>query len=402
MKIGIIREGKVPPDSRVPLTPAQCAQLNQQFPVEIVVQSAPKRCYSDEEYQAAGVKIVAEVDDCEVLLGVKEVPIDQLIPNKKYFFFSHTFKKQAYNRGLLQAILAKNIHLIDYEALTNERGQRLIAFGHFAGMVGAHNGIMTYGLRSGKYQLPRMKDCRDYAEALQHYAQLKLPAMKIVLTGTGRVATGAAQVLTDMGIRKVEPEDFIQQEFEEAIFTQLTCAHYAERKDGQAFVKQDFYDHPERYQSKFAPYTKAAEVMINGIYWDNQAPAFFTTAEMRGADFNIEVIADVTCDIAPVSSIPSTLRPSTIADPIFGYDPVSEQESAPFQSNGVDMMTIDNLPNELPRDASKSFGEQFTASIIQELIQNQESGVITRASVAIAGQLGPHYGYLDDFVKGLE
>ncbi|MEO1410704.1 MAG: NAD(P)-dependent oxidoreductase [Bacteroidota bacterium] len=402
MKIGIIREGKVPPDSRVPLTPEQCALVNREYPVEVVIQGSPQRCYADEEYRRAGVSIVDEVADCEVLLGVKEVPIDQLLDNKQYFFFSHTFKKQAYNRGLLQAILARGIHLVDYEALTNERGQRLIAFGHFAGMVGAHNGLLTYGLRSGQYQLPRMKDCRDYAEALQHYAQVQLPALKIVLTGTGRVATGAAQVLRDLGIQAVEPTAFLHQDYDRAVFTQLACEDYAERRDGQPFAREDFYAHPERYQSRFAPYAQTAHIMINGIYWDNRAPAFFSPAEMRQTDFKLEVIADVTCDIAPLSSIPATLRPSTIADPIFGYDPVTEAETAPFQATGIDMMTIDNLPNELPRDASQSFGEQFIASIVQELVQTEASAVIERASVAIDGQLGPHYGYLKDFVAGRE
>jgi len=399
MKIGIIREGKVPPDSRVPLTPQQCAYLMNKYPIEVMVQRSPNRCYSDEEYQKEGVILVEEVEDCPILMGVKEVPIDQLIANKVYFFFSHTFKKQVYNRGLLQAILKKNIHLIDYEALTNEKGQRLIAFGRFAGMVGAHNGILTYGKRTGLYQLPRMKDCKDYAEAKVYYSNTPLPPMKIVLTGTGRVSGGAAMVLSDMGIRKVTPEEFLQKDFSEAVFTQLACKDYVARKDGSTFVNQYFYDHPSEHQSIFAPYTKVADIMVNGIFWDNKAPAFFSKEAMKAADFQIKVIADVTCDIAPVSSIPSTLRASTIADPFFGYDPQSEQETAPFSDHSVDMMTIDNLPNELPRDASQSFGEQFMEHIIEELIQMEESGVIERASVAIDGGLGKHYQYLTDFVN---
>ncbi len=401
MKIGIIREGKVPPDSRVPLIPEQCAAiLAQNESLELVVQPAAGRCYPDQAYRHQHITLEEDLQDCDVLLGVKEVPIDQLLPEKTYCFFSHTIKEQPYNRELLRAILAKNIRLIDYEVLTNDRGKRLIAFGKFAGMVGAHNGILAYGRRTGSFDLVRMKDCLDYAEARQAYRKMRWPAMKIVLTGTGRVGQGAALVLRDMGIREVSPEAFLQERRDEAVFTVLACSDYATRKDGKPFQKQDFYQNPSAYKSIFAPYAAAADVMINGIYWDNAAPAFFTAEEMRGERFNIQVIADVTCDIAPVSSIPSTLRPSTILHPVFGYDPVTEAETAPYQPHAVDMMAVDNLPNELPRDASKAFGQQFMHFILPELLK-PSSKIIERATIATQGRLGPHFQYLRGYVEGV-
>ena len=400
MKIGVIREGKVPPDSRVPLTPEQCAFLNKSGKVQIVVQPSPNRCFTDEDYQKAGILFQDDLTDCDVLMGVKEVPIEQLIPNKTYFFFSHTIKKQSYNRDLLLAILEKNIRLLDYEVLTNEKRQRLIAFGKFAGMVGAHNGVMTYGNRTGEFKLKRMKDCHDYAEAKSIYKTLELPPMKIVVTGTGRVANGAAQVLKDMDIEQVSPVDFLENEFQHAVFTQLDCVDYAAHKNGATFDLQDFFQNPQDYESIFTPYTQASDLMINGIFWDNKAPAFFTKEEMKESDFRIKVIADVTCDIAPVASIPSTLRASTIANPVFGYDPVAEAEAIPYQKNVIDMMTIDNLPNELPRDASQAFGEQFIDHIFQELLEQKEGGVIERASVTENGDLGKHFEYLRDYVEG--
>lgn len=400
MKIGIIREGKTPPDSRVPLTPKQCAEINKKDNVSIIVAPSPNRCYTNEEYEKVGFNLQADLTDCEVLMGVKEVPIDQLVPNKTYFFFSHTIKKQSYNRKLLLAILEKNIRLLDYEVLTNDQGQRLIAFGKFAGMVGAHNALVTYGKRTGVFDLRRMNECYDYAEAQEIYQKTDFPAVKIVLTGTGRVGMGAAQVLEDMGIKKVNPEDFLSQEYDHAVFTQLAVCDYVDTKDDvQKCDLSEFYKEPEKYKSIFAPYTKVADIMINGIYWDNKAPAFFTVADMRKEDFKIEVIADVTCDIAPVSSIPSTLRASTIADPFFGYDPVTEAEAVPFQEHVVDMMTIDNLPNELPRDASQAFGEQFIEHILPELLK-ENSEVIERATVAANGALGKHFQYLEDYVAG--
>lgn len=399
MKIGIIREGKTPPDSRVPLTPQQCQHLIQHKGLDIVVQPSPNRCFPDEAYQALGVPMTEDLSDRDVLMGVKEVPIDQLVADKTYFFFSHTIKEQSYNRKLLQAIVAKNIRLIDYEVLTNEKGQRLIAFGKFAGMVGAHNGIMTYGSRTGQFTLKRMKDCLDYAEAKSIYSQMQWPALRIVLTGTGRVGRGAAMVLDDMGIRKVSPEDYLSQQYGEAVYTQLQCKDYAQRKDGSAFDKSTFYTQPQLFESCFAAYAQNSDIMINGIYWDNEAPAFFTVEEMKQSDFRIEVIADVTCDIAPVSSIPSTLKASTIADPVFGFDPKTGQETQAYQAGMVDMMTIDNLPNELPRDASEAFGQQFIDTILDELL-HENSPVITRATVAVNGGLGEHFAYLNDYLNG--
>lgn len=399
MKIGVIRERKNPPDQRVPLTPEQCARVMSVPGVEIVVEPSPIRSYTDEEYVDLGIPMQEDLSDCDVLLGVKEVPVAELLPAKTYFFFSHTIKKQAYNRKLLQAILAKKIRLIDYEVITDERGRRLIAFGRFAGMVGAHNGVMTYGLRTRSFHLPRMQDFMDYEHVRAYYREeLNLPPMKIVLTGSGRVGQGANRVLRDMGIREVSPAAFLEQDWSGPVFTHLTSEDYVRRKDGATFDKKDFYAHPEAYESQFAPFAKQANLFINGIYWDSRAPAFFTREEMAEEDFKVRVIADVTCDIAPVSSIPATLKASTIANPIFGYDPVENKEVEPFRPGVIDMMTIDNLPSELPRDASKAFGEMFLIHVLPELLR-PESRLIERATIAVDGQLGVHFQYLEDYVN---
>lgn len=398
MKIGIIREGKTPPDSRVPLTPEQCKSLIDSSSVVLVVQSSPGRCFTDDEYRAAGVSVVEDVQDCDVLLGVKEVPIDQLIDGKTYFFFSHTIKEQPYNKGLLKTILAKKIRLVDYEVLTNDKGQRLIAFGVFAGMVGAHNGVMTYGRRGNRFELDRMNSFFDYKAAVEAYGKINFPKMKIVVTGTGRVASGAVKVLDDMGFEQVKPETYLNDDFEGPVYTQLGCKDYVARKDGATFEIEDFYKNPQDYKSIFQPYYSVSNVMINGIYWDNNAPAFFTKEQMKSPDFKIKTIADVTCDIAPVASIPSTLKATTIADPVFGYDPKTESEKAPYHEGVIDMMTIDNLPNELPRDASVSFGQQFMEEIFPELINLEKSEIIKRATIAVDGELGDHFNYLENYV----
>jgi saccharopine dehydrogenase (NAD+, L-lysine-forming) len=398
LKIGIIREGKVPPDNRVPLTPTQCKHAIEAFPVEILVESCPTRCYKDEEYTKEGITVTDDISGCEILMGVKEVPIGQLIPEKTYFFFSHTIKQQPYNRKLLWAVLEKRIRLIDYEVLKDENGNRLIAFGRFAGMVGAHNALWTFGQRTGQFKMPRMKDFHDYKEALAFYNSHPLPSIKVVLTGTGRVATGAAIVLRDMGILEVSPADFLEKSFPHPVFTQLNCEHYVARKDGKPYQKENFYHHPGSYKSIFSPYYKVADIMVNGIFYAAHAPLFFTMQEMTQPDFNIQVIADVSCDIAPDGSVPSTLKASTIADPVFGFDPSTGRETASYQSGCIDMMTIDNLPNEMPRDASESFGGQFLKEILPELIRGR-SRVISHATIAQDGHLTSYFGHLEDYVN---
>ncbi|HMX38879.1 MAG TPA: NAD(P)-dependent oxidoreductase [Saprospiraceae bacterium] len=400
IKIGIIREGKVPPDARVPLTPEQCAEAQVEFPVKFLVEPSPVRCFPDEEYAEHGVMLSHDLSDCDVLLGVKEVPIDTLMPGKTYLFFSHTIKKQPYNRPLLQAILEKGIRLIDYEVLTDERGQRLIAFGFYAGVVGAHNGLWTYGRRTGLFSLPRLYESHDYASVQQVYQSLRLPPLRIVLTGTGRVSSGAAKNLRDMGIRQVSPQEFLEKEFAEAVFTQLQAEHYVERKDGQPFEKADFYRNSAAYRSTFMPYARRADIFINGIFYDGQAPAFFTRQEMASPDFRIQTIADITCDMMPCSSVPSTIRPSKIADPVYGFDPASGQEVPLFSPGSVDVMAIDNLPSELPRDASAFFGRQLLGAIFPELLRGKDSTVIRRGMIAEQGHLTEAFAHLEGYVKG--
>ncbi len=397
MKLGILREEKIPADSRVPLTPGQCRDILKRAPIEISVQPYPGRCYSDDEYRTCGVALREDLSGCEVVLGVKEVPPALLLPDKTYLFFSHTIKEQPHNRKLLQAVLEKRIRLIDYEVLTDEEGERLIAFGKFAGMVGAHNALYAYGRRSAAFHLPRMKDCRDYEEAKAGYRNLSWPAIKIALTGTGRVGNGAAQVLRDMGIREVDAREFLENEYSEAVFVQLHARDYVVRKDRHPFERRHYYAHPHEYESAFAPYARQADIFINGIYWDNQAPAFFTLADMRRPDFRISVIADITCDIAPEASVPSTIRASSIADPVYGFDPHTGEESAPYQPHCIDVMAIDNLPNEMPRDASAAFGAMFIEKVLPEFFKSH-SLVLERATIAEDGRLGRHFQYLRDYV----
>lgn len=404
MRIGIIKEGKVPNDARVALTPAQCAFIQKKHPqIEILVQPSPLRCIADAAYEQAGIQLSEDMASCEVLLGIKEVPLDMLIPDKTYFFFSHTIKKQPHNQKLLQTVLEKNIRLIDYETLTTPEGVRVVAFGRWAGIVGAHNGLMAYAHRSKSFELQQMHHYDTFANAKAYYQSIasQIPAMKIVVTGTGRVSSGAVDVLDALGIRRVSPQVYLNNSFNVPVYTQLASQDYARECSGKPFDIDNFYKFPQNYESIFAPYTKVSDLMINGIFWDKNAPQFFTQAEMQAPDFKIRTIADVTCDIAPNSSIPSTLYASTINEPVFGYDPFQNKAVSPYSGEQIiDVMSIDNLPSELPKDASAAFGDLFIKFVLDELVQSRPSGMLQRATITERGRLTEKFAYLSDYAAG--
>lgn len=398
MRIGIIRERKDPPDTRVPLSPKQCKLILEQYPDwEIKVESSPSRCFSDDTYRQQGISINDDLSDCDVLLGVKEVPIDKLISGKKYFFFSHTIKEQPYNKKLLQSCIAKDIQLIDYECLTDEKGKRIIGFGNFAGIVGAHNGLLGYGKRTGAFELKRAKDAENFNELKADYKKIDWPNFRTVITGGGRVAAGAIEVMQATGIREVSPSEYLTQDFDEAVWVRVSSRDYYRHKESKEFDRS-FYEQPENFLCDFAGYTRKSDLLINGIYYDPDGPAFFSLDDMRSKDFRISVIADVTCDIAPESSIPSTLYASTIAIPFFDFNTKTEKAEAPFQQGNILMMTIDNLPNELPRDASEHFGRVLIEKVIPELA-DPTSALIARSSICTAGALTSFFGHLSGYAS---
>ncbi len=403
LRIGLLAEGKTPPDHRVALTPTQCQRWQQQYPhAPIRVKASAVRSYPDDEYRAAGLTVVDDLSDCDVLLGVKEVPIGELIAGKTYLFFSHTIKAQPYNRDLLRAILERQITLIDYECLTDEGGNRVIAFGYYAGIVGAYNGLRGYSLRTGRYALRPAHTCQDLADMEREYAQINLPAdLKLAITGGGRVTQGAVEVLAGAGIRQVSPEAYVQQRFEQPVFTVLRSGHYHARADGQPWSSDYFYRHPEGVVSTFGQYWPHTDVLIAAAYWHPQAPVLFTAADMRRPDFRIRLVADITCDIE--GSIPSTRRAASVAAPFYDYDPRTGALQDPFSDPAhVTVMAVDNLPCELPRDASRDFGEQLLARVLPNLVaRGIEDPLIDRGCVAHAGALRPRFAYLQDYVAGL-
>ena len=399
MKFGIIKERKTPPDRRVVLSPSACQKVLSNHPqAEIIVEPSPIRVFTDEEYKAAGLQVAAKMKDCDVLLGVKEVPIRSLIPNKKYFFFSHTIKKQSYNRKLLRAVLDKNIELFDHEVITNEKEKRLVAFGRYAGIVGAYNGFRAYGLKFGLFKLPKAETLADQKALIKELKKLKLPHIKILLTGRGRVGSGAREMLDAMNIRKVNVSEYLDEDFKEAVYCQIDASEYNKRKDGVRGNKADFFAHPKQYKSNFFRFAKVTDFYIAGHFYGDGAPYLFTREDAKHPDFNIKVVADVSCDIdGPVAV---TIRPSTIAKPIYGYHPPSEKEVNFKNKSAIAVMAVDNLPCELPRDASLGFGEAFLKNVIPAFFNGDENGVLKRARMTKNGKLTPRYKYLQAYVDG--
>jgi alanine dehydrogenase len=401
IKIGIIKEGKVPPDKRVPFTPLQTEEIQQRFSnVRVIVQKSDIRCFKDNEYQDVDTEVRPDVSDCDILMGIKEVPIDQLVAGKTYLFFSHTIKKQPYNKKLLQEVLQKNIRLIDYEALKDRQGNRLVAFGRYAGIVGAYNGLWTYGKRYKTFSLRRAHECFDVNDLKLELRKVKLSPLKIVLTGAGRVGRGSMETLDSAGIRKVNPHDFLNKKFDEPVYVQLSSADYHRRKEGGHFNREEFHTHPEKYESHFRDFTKVTDILLAGAYWNPKAPVLFTKEDMQRDDFRIRIIGDITCDIN--GSIPSTKRASTIPDPIYDYDPQSDTDKPAFSNEKyISVMAIDNLPCELPRSASEEFGRDLIDRVLPLLVGKDKEDVIKRATIANNGALTTHFKYLHDYVSPL-
>jgi saccharopine dehydrogenase (NAD+, L-lysine forming) len=401
MKIGILREGKIPPERRVALLPRQCKEITATFTeIAFFVQPCSFRCIADEEYRNAGIALQEDVTHCDILLGIKEVPVQNLIAGKTYFFFSHTIKQQAYNRKLLQEIIAKNITLIDYECLVNPvTGERLIAFGRYAGIVGAYNAIWMYGKKHQLFDLKRAFKCHNYAELQQEYAKIKLPAIKIIITGTGRVGKGVTEVLDGIGIRKVSPEDFLERSYKEPIYTSLSSKDYHYHANGWAWDSHDFHRNPQDYLTDFQKFISVADMLIATAFWHPKAPVLFTKQEAKQADFRIKNIADITCDIE--GSVPVTVQCSTIDEPVYDFNPFSETVEPAFSDieKNISVMAIDNLPCEVPYDASEYFGRQFIEFVLPHFFNHDERAILKNATLTKNGKLTEKFAYLEDFIK---
>ncbi len=401
IQFAIIKERKTPPDRRVVFSPLKLVEAQKEFTkATFKVESSDIRVFSDEQYKTEGFEVVNNIDDCDVMIGVKEVPIENLIPNKKYFFFSHTIKKQPYNRKLLKAVLDKNIELYDHETIIGSNGFRLIGFGYYAGLVGAYNGFRALGLRDELFNLPKVESLADLNAVKAALDKIQLPNIKILLSGTGKVAHGAKEILDHLKVKQVSDALYLTSKFTEPVYCLVDVMEYSKRKDGKVGNKTEFYKDATGYESNFMPYAKETDFFIAGHFYGTGAPYLFTRNDAKSPDFNIKLVADISCDVdGPVAS---TLRASTIEEPFYGYDPQSESEVAFNAKDAITVMAVDNLPCELPKDASEGFGEQFLQYVIPAFFNNDADGVLERARITKNGKLTERFSYLQDYVNGKE
>jgi alanine dehydrogenase len=399
MKFGILKERKSPPDRRVVFSPDELIRFKQFYQdASVKVESSDIRIFSDAQYEDQGIEISEDINDCDVLFGIKEVPIDSLISDKSYFFFSHTIKKQPYNRQLLQAILEKKIDLYDHETIVNANNRRLIGFGRYAGIVGAYNTIRGFGIKFGLFKLAKAETLSGKEELINHLKRLVLPPLKFVITGTGKVGGGIKEILDAMKIKEVSVDNYLTKNYAQPVYTQIDVLGYNKRIDGKVLDFKDFYENPSEYVTDFERFAKVSDIVITGHFHGNGAPDVLTREMLQSKDCKIKVVGDVSCDIN--GPIACTLRSSTIAEPFYGYLPSEHKEVDVFHPAAVVVMAVDNLPCELPKDASEGFGAMFMEHVIPAFFNDDKDGVLARAKMTEKGKLTPRFSYLQDFVDG--
>jgi Alanine dehydrogenase/PNT, N-terminal domain len=399
MKFGILKERKVPIDRRVVFTPEELVRLKTEHTdAEIFVESSDIRVFSNEQYSDLGIEVTTDVSNCDVLFGVKEVPVEALIPNKKYFFFSHTIKKQPFNRKLLVAILEKNIELYDHETIVDMNNRRLIGFGRYAGIVGAYNGFRAFGIKFELFNLSKAETLKSKDDLISKLKRQTLPPIKIVLTGHGKVGNGAKEILLGMKIKEVAVENFLSKIYSEPVFVQIDVLDYNKRIDGKVLDNNDFYKNPSQYISDFERFTKVSDIFMAGHFHANESPNILTQEMLLAADCKIKVVADISCDVN--GPIACTIKASTIADPIFGYLPSEDKEVLYTHPGAIVVMSVDNLPCELPKDASEGFGEMFMEHVIPAFFNKDKDGILARAKMTENGKLTERFKYLQDYVDG--
>ncbi|ALM50540.1 alanine dehydrogenase [Flavobacterium psychrophilum] len=401
MKFGIITERKIPADKRVVFSPEKLAELKNLYAdAEIKVEASDVRVFTNEEYRAKGFEVSYDLSDCDVLIGVKEVPVDNLIPGKKYIFFSHTIKKQPHNKKMLQAVIDKEINLYDHETFVDEHGRRLIGFGRYAGNVGAYNCFRAFGNKFELYNLPLAESLKDKDALISRLKKMVLPPVKIVLTGKGKVGMGAKEMLDAMKVKEVSVENYLSKTYTEPVYVQIDVEHYNKREDGKSFDKDSFFKNPKNHVSDFERFAKASDIFIAGHFYGNGAPVILSSEMLKNPENRIKIVADISCDVN--GPIACTLRSSTIASPFYGYHPYEEKEVDVHHPSAIVVMAVDNLPCELPKDASEGFGDMFLENIIPAFFNDDKDGILSRSQITDRGKLTERFKYLNDYIKEKE
>jgi len=406
--ISIIKEARVD-ENRTPFTPNQIQTLISNFPdLKILVQPSKNRCFKDEDYSKAGAQIEEDISQSDIIFGIKEVEISKLIENKTYLFFSHTSKIRKdnsqsaqdaaiiYKKKLLREILKKKVTLIDYENIRDKskNAYRYLGFGRFAGIVGCYNTLILYLKLQKKQFLPRAFEINSYKKIKELISKQNFNKLKILQTGTGNVAKGSMEILQHANIKQISLNDYLNKKYDEAVFCNISFTEHVERNDGKDSSYEDFMLNPHEYKSKASNYLHNSDMLITGHYWNPKFPKLFSPKQI--SEFkNLKIIGDVTCDIN--GSVPTTIRSTSISKPYYSINTDSMKEIE-LGNKGIAVMAVDNLPSELPRDASEEFGSSIISEILPYLI-DKDDGRINSATTASNGKFCENFTYLNDFIN---
>jgi len=406
--ISIIKEARVD-ENRTPFVPNQIQTLISNFPdLKILVQPSKNRCFKDEDYFKAGAKIEEDISQSDIIFGIKEVEISKLIENKTYLFFSHTSKIRndisqsaqdaaiIYKKTLLREVLKKKVTLIDYENIRDEskNAYRYLGFGRFAGIVGCYNTLNLYLKLQKKKLLPRAFEINSYKKIQELLSKQNFNKLKILQTGKGNVAKGSMEILKYANVKQISLNDYLNKKYDEAVFCNISFREHVERNDGKDSSYQDFMLNPHEYKSKATNYLYNTDMLITGHYWDPKFPKLFSLNQINEFK-NLKIIGDITCDIN--GSIPTTIRSTSIAKPYYSFD-INSMKEIDLCNKGIAVMAVDNLPSELPREASEEFGNSIISEVLPYLI-NKDDGRISRATTALQGKFCSQFSYLENFIR---
>lgn len=431
--LGIRHEDKYAMERRAPLTPKHVKRLIEHHKLDIIVQSSPKRIFKDEEYLKAGALVEKDLSKCNVILGVKEIPLDFFEKGKTYVFFSHVIKGQSYNMPMLKRMMELECNLIDYERIVDEQNKRLIFFGKYAGLAGMINSLWALGLRykylgydtpfleiKQAHKYNSLKEAKDVVSKVgQYIAENGLPKeiqpMVVGFTGYGNVSQGAQEILGLLPNKEISTEKLLElknrNNFPNNIIFKVVFKekHISEHKEGKEFDLFDYYHNPQNYVSKFEQYIPHLTVLMNCMYWDSRYPRIVTKKYLKKlyskGNPKLTVIGDITCD--PNGSIECTHKGTEIEDPIFVYNPLNDTYQMGYEGEGILDMAVDILPSELPRDSSEGFGDvlvNFVKPLVFADFEQPYDDIdlpksIKKALILHKGKLTHEYEYLNQYLK---
>lgn len=381
--IGIRHEDKYLLERRSPLIPSHIERLVKEEGMKVFVQTSEKRIFTDEKYQNAGAKIVANLKDADVIFGVKEMPLDFFEPNKTYVFFAHVIKSQPYNMPMLKKMMDLGCNLIDYERVVNEANQRLIFFGRYAGLAGMINSFWSLGQRCNAlgianpfsslkqaHTYPKLEIIQEEIKLIAHEIRTNglpdaLCPLTIGFTGYGNVSKGAQEIAHLLPATEISPEELLnishhpeKYSNKKIYLTVFKEGHLSQPNDSKAhFDLVDYYINPKNYHNVFEQYIPNLTILMNCMYWNEHYPRIVTKDYLeklyQKGEPKLKVIGDITCD--PDGSIECLHKGTEIEDPVFVYNPINRNYKMGFDGQGILVMAVDILPSELPRTSSKGF-----------------------------------------------